>query len=279
MADVVNAPENKPEAGETSIHGGASLEETAPGQVSLPDQMSPANPKSPTETRDDKAEDAGDLGVNEPPEKKARKYMEEGMGHLMKRVREGFDLTSSALDKVQQHLDISRQNSKDLAQLAQDVLYDKVGAKYTLAQMQSMLNTFQNVEWQIGGTKADANTSLKAVANKTLAQATLANQNLKSIHTDPNCGRWIWYACSCLHCHGVALQRNSGIRLSTCTSDNTTSGTSNDSCVWDARLCIKLCHAAKCSYDASSGTDVSRTTSTSYVGEHAQCIYDRGAHG
>ena len=141
MADVVNAPENKPEAGETSIHGGASLEETAPGQVSLPDQMSPANPKSPTEPQDDKAEDAGDLGVNEPPEKKARKYMEEEMGHLMKRVREGFDLTSSALDKVQQHLDISRQNSKDLAQLAQDVHYDRVGAKYTLALWSAIQGT------------------------------------------------------------------------------------------------------------------------------------------
>ena len=184
MADAVNAPEKKPEAGETSSHGAASVEETAPGQVVLPDPALPANPKSPTEPQDDKAEDAGDLGVTEPPEKKARKYMEEEMGHLMKRVREGFDLTSSALDKVQQHLDISRQNSKDLAQLAQDVYYDKVGAKYTLAQMQSMLSCFQNVEWQIGGTKADANTSLKAVANKTLAQATLANQNLKSIHTE-----------------------------------------------------------------------------------------------
>ena len=32
MADAVNAPENQPEAGETSIPGGASLEETAPGQ-------------------------------------------------------------------------------------------------------------------------------------------------------------------------------------------------------------------------------------------------------
>ena len=108
-----------------------------------------ANPKSPTEPQEDKAEDAGDLEVTEPPEKKARKSMEEEMGRLMKRVREGFELTSSALDKVQQHLDISRQNSKDLTQLAQEVHYDKVGAKYTLAQMQSMLSCFQNVEWQL----------------------------------------------------------------------------------------------------------------------------------
>ena len=93
MADAVNAPENKPEVGEALSHGAASVEETGPGQMALPDPALPANPKSPTEPQEDKAEDAGDLEVIEPPEKKARKSMEEEMGHLMKRVREGFELT------------------------------------------------------------------------------------------------------------------------------------------------------------------------------------------
>ena len=76
------------------------------------------------------------------------------MGKLMERTREGYDLTAAALDKVQQHLDISRQISKDLAQLAQDVHCEKVGAKYQLAQLQQVLSSFQNLEWQVGGTKA-----------------------------------------------------------------------------------------------------------------------------
>ena len=97
------------------------MEETGLGQTALPVPALPANPKSPTELREDKAEDSGDLEVIEPPEKKARKSLEEEMGKLMERTREGYDLTAAALDKVQQHLDISRQTSKDIAQLAQEV--------------------------------------------------------------------------------------------------------------------------------------------------------------
>ena len=47
-----------------------------------------------------------------------------------------------------------------------------------------MLNCFQNIEWQTSGIKADANTSLKAVANKSLAQTTMINQHLKTIHQE-----------------------------------------------------------------------------------------------
>ena len=112
------------------------MEETGLGQTALPVPALPANPKSPTELREDKAEDSGDLEVIEPPEKKARKSLEEEMGKLMEGTREGYDLTAAALDKVQQHLDISRQTSKDIAQLAQEVHCEKVGAEYQLAQLQ-----------------------------------------------------------------------------------------------------------------------------------------------
>ena len=149
MADAVNAPENKPEVVEALSHGATSVEETGPGQTALPVPALPANPKSPTELREDKAEDSGDLEVIEPPEKKARKSLEEEMGKLMERTREGYDLTAAALDKVQQHLDISRQTSKDIAQLAQEVHCEKVGAKYQLAQLQQVLSSFQHLEWQV----------------------------------------------------------------------------------------------------------------------------------
>jgi hypothetical protein len=167
MADALNAPEKKTEVSETLSHGATSVEETVPGQVDLPALDFPVNPKSQTELKDDQVEDEGDLEVQEPPEKKARKSLEEEMGKLMERTREGFDLTAAALDKVQQHLDISRQSSKDIAQLAQEVHCEKVGAKYQLAQLQQVLSSFQNLEWQVGGTKAESNTSIKAIANKT----------------------------------------------------------------------------------------------------------------
>ena len=306
MADAVNAPENKPQAGETSIHGGSSLGETAPGQVSLPDPMSPANPKSPTETQGDKAEDAGDLGVSEPPEKKARKYMEEEMGHRMKRVREGFDLTSSALDKVQQHLDISRQNSKDLTQLTQEVHYDKVGAKYTLAQMQSMLSCFQNVEWQLSGSKADANTSLKAVANKTLAQATLATQNLKSIHTEIKDGNEKLlqavadgFGTLAAAFTATALPSKESVGSGCPPAPPAAplaafdSGTTHDSYVWNAWLLLGVSNA-KCTSDSSYATWTKPDKCTSYSSYatwtkyakwatcgygYTQWIYGISAHG
>ena len=184
MADAVNAQESKPEAVEALSHGAASVEETGPRQTALPDPVLPANPKSPTEPQEDKAEDSGDLGVQEPPEKKARKSLEEEMGKLMERTREGYDLTAAALDKVQQHLDISRQTSKDIAQLAQEVHCEKVGAKYQLAQLQQVLSSFQHLEWQVGGTKAESHTSIKAIANKTLANVTASKEALKSIHME-----------------------------------------------------------------------------------------------
>ena len=141
MSDALNSPEAKPEAGETSIPGAASAEGTPAGLLVPPEPMSPANAKSPTEPHEGNAEEAVDLEINEPPEKKTKVSMKEEMRLLMEKVREGFSLTSAAVDKVQQHLDISRQNSSDLAQLAQDV-HHKVSVKYSLAQLQAMPNCF-----------------------------------------------------------------------------------------------------------------------------------------
>jgi len=152
--------------------------------VTLPGAAPPANPKAPMEVKDDQVEDEGDLKVQEPPEKKARKSLEEEMGELLKRTREGFDLTAAALDKVQQHLDLSRQSSKDLSQLEQEVHCEKVGAKYQLAQLQRVLSSFQNLEWQVGGTKSESNTSLKAIANKILGSVTASKEGLKAIHAE-----------------------------------------------------------------------------------------------
>ena len=184
MADAVNAPEKKTEVSEALSHGATSVEEFVPGQVAVPALDFPANPKSPTELKEDQVGDEVDLAVQEPPEKRARKSLEDELGKLMERTREGYDLTAAELDKVQQHLDISRQIGKDLAQLAQEVHCEKVGAKYQLAQLQQVLSSFQNLEWQVGGTKQESNTSIKAIANKLLSNATTSKEALKSIHAE-----------------------------------------------------------------------------------------------
>ena len=47
-----------------------------------------------------------------------------------------------------------------------------------------MLSSFQHLEWQVGGTKAESHTSLKAIANKTLASVIASKEALKSVHAE-----------------------------------------------------------------------------------------------
>ena len=161
MADAANTPEKETEISATLGQGAVSVE----GMVSLPASVPAVNPKSPVEVKEDQVDDEVDLTVQEPPEKRARKSLEDELGKLMERTREGYDLTAAALEKVQQHLDISRQLGKDLTQLAQEVHCDKVGAKYQLAQLQQVLSSFQNLEWQVGGLKTTKDKGKAVVTN------------------------------------------------------------------------------------------------------------------
>ena len=152
MAEAATTPEKETET--VAVEGMVSLPASAPASVPA------VNPKSPVEVKEDQVDKEVDLTVQEPPEKRARKTLEDELSKLMERTREGYDLTAAALEKVQQHLDISRQLGKDLTQLAQEVHCDKVGAKYQLAQLQQVLSSFQNLEWQVGGSKQESNTSI-----------------------------------------------------------------------------------------------------------------------
>ena len=172
MAEAANTLEKETET--VAVEGMVSLPALVPASVPT------VNPKSPVKVREDQVDTEVDLTVQEPPEKRARKSLEDELGKLMERTREGYDLTAAALEKVQQHLDISRQLGKDLTQLAQEVHCDKIGAKYQLAQLQQVLSSFQNLEWQVGGSKQESNTSIKAIANKLLAAATTSKEALKS---------------------------------------------------------------------------------------------------
>jgi hypothetical protein len=72
MADAANAPEKKTEVSETLNQGAASVEETVSELVALPASVPEANPKAPSEVKDDQVEVEGEVIVQEPPEKKAR---------------------------------------------------------------------------------------------------------------------------------------------------------------------------------------------------------------
>ena len=174
MAEAATTPEKETET--VAVEGMVALPASAPASVPT------VNPTSPVEVKNDQVDKEADLPVQEPPEKRSRTSLEDELRKLMERTREGYDLTASALEKVQQHLDISRQFGQDLTQLAQDVHCNKVGAKYQLAQLQQVLSSFQNLEWQVGGSKQESNTSIKSLVNKLLAASTTSKEALKSIH-------------------------------------------------------------------------------------------------
>ena len=132
MAEAATTPEKETET--VAVEGMVALPASAPASVPT------VNPTSPVEVKEDQVDKEADLPVQEPPEKRARTSLEDELSKLMERTREGYDLTAAALEKVQQHLDISRQFGQDLTQLAQDVHCDKVGAKYQLAQLQQVLS-------------------------------------------------------------------------------------------------------------------------------------------
>ena len=235
MAEAANTPETETIA----VEGMVSLPASAPASV-------PAeNPKSPVEVKEDQGGQVDtevDLTVQEPPEKRARQTLEDQFTKLMERTREGYDMTAAALEKVYQHLDISRQLGKDLTQLAQEVRCEKIGAKYQLAQLQQVLSSFQNLEWQVGGSKQESNTSIKSLVNKLLAASTTSKEALKSIH-------------------GELREGNDWIPTGISTCPNATCGTTNATCgtissVRDARIRIEL--------SGGTSTDASNTTSDSY---------------
>ena len=264
MAEAANTPEKETET--VAEEGMVSLPASAPASVPA------VNPKSPVEVKEDQVDTEVDLTVQEPPEKRARKTLEDELSKLMERTREGYDLTAAALEKVQQHLDISRQLGKDLTQLAQEVHCDKVGAKYQLAQLQQVLSSFQNLEWQVGGSKQESNTSIKALVNKLLAAATTSKEALKSIHGELREGNE-----KVIQAINDGFEKMATALQGTSLPGKETSGAGSppgfppvpttpvappavppvapSSSVWNARICIELCGGtAKYASDPTSGT-------------------------
>ena len=101
---------------------------------------------SPVETEEGKRTEINAEGENEPLNKRPRVELEDEIRQLLSKVTEGFSLTKSALEKVQQHLDLSKATSSDLSQLAAEFHHETVSAKYSLSQIQALLATMQNLE-------------------------------------------------------------------------------------------------------------------------------------
>ena len=71
---------------------------------------------------------------------------------------------------------------KDLSELARSHGSEHISQKYFLSIMQENLKRAENLEWQVGGTKSEANTSLKSISNKILGAQTACKEGLKALH-------------------------------------------------------------------------------------------------
>ena len=112
-----------------------------------------------------------------------------------------------------------------------------------------------NLEWQVGGTKQESNTSIKAIANKLLSNATTSKEALKSIHAELREGNESWLKLSTM----ASTRWQQPLRRHRCLekrqqdldshlhhhhllhTSSTAGGTISDSDVWNARLCLQLC--------------------------------------
>ncbi|CAL1161716.1 unnamed protein product [Cladocopium goreaui] len=138
----------------------------------------------PVETEEGKRTEINAEGENEPPNKRPTVELEDEIRELLSKVTEGFSLTKSALEKVQQHLDLSKATSSDLSQLAAEFHHETVSAKYSLSQIQALLTAMQNLDWQLTGSKSESHTTVKSILNKLLNQNTNAAGHLKAIRDD-----------------------------------------------------------------------------------------------
>jgi hypothetical protein len=169
--ETVDAPTGTPipAAAMSSPHGGEDTESTKevaeeegqPSKRELPESSVPAEDSVPT--------------------KRLQDDLSEKIPALLAKVEEGFSLTGQALKSVQLHVELHKQVAMDLQNLASEYHQDRTSSKYSLAQIQSLIEKMTNLDWQVSGPKNEQNTSLKSVCSKILTQVSGMNTSLKQL--------------------------------------------------------------------------------------------------
>ena len=196
MADV-NTPEKTLEANEgvNQVTGVpvvvGTLPEVAGEHAAMPD------PKSPPAGKGDKPDEA-DVEILELPgsDRKREKSpeiergdvkrlcatLETQLPSVLEKLHEGYKLTAESLEAVKERTALDKQMQKDLSELARSHGSEHISQKYFLSIMQENLKRAENLEWQVGGPKGEANTSLKSISNKILGAQTATKEGLKALH-------------------------------------------------------------------------------------------------
>ena len=196
MADV-NTAEKTLEANEgvNQVAGVPVVAGTLPEVVG--EHAAMPNPKSPTEGKGDKPDEA-DVEILELPgsDRKREKSPESERGEVkrlcatletqlpsvLEKLHEGYKLTAESLEAVKERTTLDKQMQKDLSDLARSYGSEHISQKYFLSVMQENLRRAEGLEWQVSGPKSEANTSLKSICNKILGAQTACKEGLKTLH-------------------------------------------------------------------------------------------------
>ena len=155
------------------------------------------NPTSPPAGKGDKPDEA-DVEILELPgsDRKREKSpeierddvkrlcatLETQLPSVLEKLHEGYKLTAESLEAVKERTTLDKQMQKDLSELARSHGSEHISQKYFLSIMQENLKRAENLEWQVGGPKSEANTSLKSISNKILGAQTATKEGLKALH-------------------------------------------------------------------------------------------------
>ena len=85
---------------------------------------------------------------------------------------------------MKDYLLLHQKLAQDVSSLASEYGYDRCSNKYMLAELQSIMTKFANMEWQLAGAKSEQSSSVKGLLIKILAKVGNSNDAMKKYHEE-----------------------------------------------------------------------------------------------
>ena len=157
---------------------GATVAE--PGVPTVPEGV-PSDPGAETGERNTPEETEGEV---EPAAKRQKFTLEEQCERLVTKLEQSFEVNKDALVAVEDFLLLHQKLAQDVSSLASEYGYDRTSNKHMLAELQSIMTKFSNMEWQLSGAKSEQSSSVKGLLIKILAKVGSSNDAAKKYHEE-----------------------------------------------------------------------------------------------
>ena len=102
----------------------------------------------------------------------------------MTKLEQSFEVSQTALVAVKDYLLLHQKLAQDVSTLATEYGYDRCSNKYMLAELQSIMTKFANMEWELTGAKSEQSQSVKGLLVKILAKVGQSNEAMKKYHEE-----------------------------------------------------------------------------------------------